>query len=112
MTTQKDGAPRGAVSIAHPHSTRPPMKWQRTLRALIERQSLHRFQAERDPDIRDHCLPSTVSELESRGIRIDRRLVTVPGFAGERAIVAEYCLDDVNRTRAREMLAGSASRGP
>lgn len=112
MTTNKDGAPRGAGSIVCPHCTRPPEKWRRTLRALIERPSLHRFQAERDPEIRDHCLPSTVSELEGRGLRIDRRLVTVPGFAGEVARVAEYRLDDANRARAREMLAGSAGREP
>ena len=112
MSPQKDGAPRGAASIARAHSTRPPAKWRRTLRALIERPSLHRFDAERAPDIRDHCLPSTIAELEGRGLRIDRRLVTVPGFAGEVARVAEYRLDDVNRSTAREMLAGSVSRDP
>jgi hypothetical protein len=112
MSPQKDGAPRGAASVARAQSTRPPLKWQRTLRALIERPALHRFQAERDPEIRDHCLPSTISDLEGRGLCIGRRLVAVPGFAGERAIVAEYQLDAENRARAREMLAGSASRGP
>ncbi len=108
MSTKKDGARRGAAKAIVEDSNRPPAKWRRTLRALIERPTLHRFDAERDPDIRDHCLPSTVAELESRGLCIARRLVEVAGHRGERARIAEYRLDDENRARARDLLARDA----
>ena len=84
-------------------------KWRRVLAALAERPSLHRFDAERDPAIRDHCLPSTVAELQQRGIRIDRELIELPGFGGGVARVAAYSLDDQNREVARRILAGGAS---
>lgn len=71
---------------------KPAPKWWRTLRALRTRPHLHRFEAERDPLIRDHVLPSTVSDLERKGLRIDRRIVKLRGYAGGDAMVAEYHL--------------------
>lgn len=81
-------------------------KWRRVLRALVERPSLHRFDAERDPAIADHVLPSTITDLQRKGLRIDRELVELPGYGGCVAHVARYSLDDENRARARQLLVG------
>lgn len=87
-------------------------KWVRVLQALVDRSSLNRFEAERDPAIRDHVLPSTVAELQiRRQIRVDRKLVELPGYAGERTLVAAYSLDMEQRERAMVILRDVASRG-
>lgn len=84
---------RNADTVSHGQSAgKPAPKWWRTLRALRTRPHLHRFQAERDPEVRDHTLPSTVADLERKGLRIDRRIVKLRGFAGSDALVAEYHL--------------------
>lgn len=92
-------------------NTRPPPKWQRVVRALLTRPRLNRFEAERDPAIRDHCLPSTVADLERKGLRVERRLVKVPGYMGSTATVAEYSLADSQRLIAERLLERSADRG-
>lgn len=84
-------------------------KWRRVLSALVERPSLHRFDAECDPEIRDHTLPSTIADLQSKGLRVDREIIELPGYGGGVAHVARYSLDDENRERARRVLAGGAS---
>ena len=83
------------------------LKWRRVLRALIERPSLHRFTAERDPEVRDHCLPTTVSELQKRGISIERKIIEVPGYQGGVAHIAEYWLVPADREAAVKLLAKS-----
>jgi len=86
-------------------------KYRRVLRALLERPAIHRFEAERDPRIADHVLPTTVDQLQRRfGITIERRLVKVPGHQGATALVAEYRLDDADRERVREILAATEMR--
>lgn len=80
-------------------------KWIRVLRALVERSSLHRFDAERDPTIRDHVLPSTIADLQRKGLRIDRELIELPGYDGGVVHVAQYYLGDENRQRARRLLS-------
>jgi hypothetical protein len=79
-------------------------KWRRVLAALVQRASLHRFDAERDPAIRDHTLPSTIADLQKKGLRIDRELVELPGYGGGVAHVARYSLDAENRQRAITLL--------
>lgn len=87
---------------------RPPPKWTRTLRALLTRPHLDRFEAERDPQIRDHTLPSTVADLQrghrGKRLRIERRIIKRPGFAGEHAMVAQYWLAEDQREIARQLL--------
>jgi hypothetical protein len=97
--------PPGAVNI------RPTPKWQRVVLTLLTRPRLNRFEAERDPTIRDHCLPSTIAELERKGLRIERCLAKVPGYLGSTAIVAEYSLTDPQRLIAERLLERSANRG-
>ena len=80
-------------------------KWIRVLRALVERPSLHRFDAERDPEIRDHVLPSTICDLQQKGLCVNRELIELPGYGDGIAHVAQYSLDSENRERARRLLA-------
>lgn len=81
-----------------------PPKWTRTLHALLQRPRLDRFEAERDPAIRDHTLPSTVADLQRKGLRVDRRIVKRPGFGGGIAMVAEYTLPADQHARALQLL--------
>lgn len=60
--------------------TRKQTKLRRVLAAFVAGRSLNRWEAARD--LRDWCLQSTVSELEGRGVRIDRAPETVPGAYG------------------------------
>lgn len=61
-------------------SARKQTKLRRVLAAFVAGRSLNRFDAARD--VRDWCLHSTVSELESKGVRIDRAPEVVPGHYG------------------------------
>jgi hypothetical protein len=86
------------------------VKWRRTLRELLirsgsidEHQWLHRFLAERTA--RDHCLPSTVSELEKdKGIVFERKEVVVPGYSGEPARLMAYRVAPESLSLARDLL--------
>lgn len=100
-----------AGAPSHENEPRPIAKWVRVLSALATRQHLTRFQAERDPAVADHCLPSTVAELQRRhGLRIDRRIIRVPGHGGAPAFIAEYHLDDEARAEALAVLAAARGR--
>lgn len=85
-------------------------KWRRTLRAILERGKsndpqrwLNRFVAERE--VRDHCLPSTVSEIErTKGISFERRDIEVVGYAGTPARLTAYRLAPESVERAHELL--------
>lgn len=81
---------------------RPTRKWQRVLRALLDGRTLNRFDAERT--VRDHCLHSTVAELEAKGVRIERRDESVSGYMGERTHVKRYWIAPESRGRAAELL--------
>lgn len=59
---------------------RPARKWERVLAAFLTGRSFNRFEAARE--LRDWCLPSTVAELQARGIQIARKDETVPGAFG------------------------------
>lgn len=62
---------------------------------------LHRFQAER---VGDHCLPTSVADLQSRhSIIFSRKRVRVPNRFGSETSVCEYWLDGESLKRAREI---------
>lgn len=65
------------------------------------RRPLTRFLAERE--CHDHCLPSTVAAIQARGIPVDRRTVTVPGYAGSTVRCAEYRIDAIHADRVRRV---------
>lgn len=75
------------------------------LRAFVDGRSLNRFDAYRE--LRDSCLNTTVSQLESRGVKILRRDETLAGHYGP-VTVCRYWLAPESRARALELL-GEAS---
>lgn len=97
----------GGHCKSHQHgSQRPPRKQTRILTALLRGERLHRRIAERQYG--DHALPSTVATLGSLGVRIERRIEEMPGYAGESAYMAVYWIDATNAenlARARELIA-------
>lgn len=78
------------------------LKYQRVLKRLLDG-PLHRFEAEKFP-VSDHCLPSTISELKKRGIRIKPKMIRLSGFGGEGAHVAQYHLAEESRRLALELI--------
>src|SRR5690348_9388201 len=80
-TADTGGSSKGpAKTSATALGEQPQRKWLRVLQGLLAG-SLNRWDATKDP-IRDWCLPSTVAELEKRGLKIDRRDEEVPGHYG------------------------------
>lgn len=80
-----------------------PSKIRRVLSALADGQSMNRFQAERQ--LRDHCLNSTISEIQRRlDIRIDRSVEVVSGFEGTPTRCCRYRLSEEMRFKARRIL--------
>lgn len=82
--------------------TKPPQKWKRVLAAMAEGRSFNRFEAERV--LNDHCLHSTVSTIQAKGVQIERRDEVVPGYQAIPTHVCRYWLAEENRERARRLL--------
>lgn len=61
-------------------ATARPRKWARVLQAFVDGRTLNRFEAAHD--LRDHIIPTTVSQLEQRGVTILRRNEVLPGAFG------------------------------
>src|SRR5690349_10999845 len=61
----------GLKNTSRTDPTKPKLKWKRVLAALYGGRSLNRFQAELH--LFDHCLHSTASFLQSKGLVILRR---------------------------------------
>lgn len=97
MSITQQQAAAGNISPIEP-------KIARVLRAFLTRPTLNRFQAERDPAIADHVLPSTVSELKRAGVRIASRLVKAHGYAGAPVWLAEYSLPLEAHAQAKRVL--------
>jgi len=86
-----------------------PTKIERVLRHLASGRSLNRFEAERE--LHDHCLHSTVSEIQGRGIPVFRHMEKVRGYQGCPARVARYRIaTKEDRDRARELLKWMAGK--
>lgn len=81
---------------------KPGTKLAAVLSALAEGQTLNRFEAERV--VHDHTLNSTISEIEKRGVRVERREETVRGFRGHPTRVARYWLAEDQRAAAKALL--------
>jgi len=90
------------------HTTsKRPLKWRRVLTALHAGRSFNRFEAERA--LADHCLHTTVSVLQGKGLTILRRDEVVPGYAGTPTHVNRYWLAPDSRERAAELLGLSVT---
>lgn len=89
-----------------PRITKTPIragtKLAAVLSALAEGQTLNRFEAERV--VHDHTLNSTISEIEKRGVRVDRKEETVRGYRGNPTRVSRYWLADDQREAAKRLL--------
>ena len=86
----------------HSKTIRPNTKLASVLAYLARGNSLNRFQAERT--CHDHCLHSTIAEIQKRGISVDRKDETVPGFGGKATHVCRYWLADEEKVKAAKLL--------
>jgi len=69
------------LTAAHRDKPRVETKADRVLDALMSGKSFNRFEAERE--LHDHCLHTTVAELQTRrDLTIEREYETVPGYEG------------------------------
>jgi len=114
MTTTKEKAGGALTSPASNKSTvqsklvskhsRSPRKIIRTLEGLTRR-SWNRFEAERL--LHDHCLHSTVSEIQrDYGITIARKFETVPGYMSLPTRCCRYWLAPDQKAKAVKILGG------
>lgn len=79
-----------------------PAKWQRVLSALLTAKSYNRFEAARE--LHDHCLHSTVSTIQSKGVCIHRTEERIPGYQGIPTRCCRYWLPRSEYERARALL--------
>lgn len=93
------------------YSNSIPKKWERVLAALVSGKSYNRFEAERH--LNDHCLHTTVSTIQNRGVTIHREFEEVPGYMGIPTRVCRYWLDHGNDNfkRATALLPASQQGG-
>lgn len=68
-----------------------PKKWERVLSALVSGKSFNRFEAARH--LNDHCLHTTVSNIQRMGVSIHREFEVVRGYMGIDTRVCRYWLD-------------------
>lgn len=80
----------------------PILKWKRVLTAFLSGQSYNRFEAEQL--LHDHCLHSTVSDLEEKGVRISREWETVAGYEELPTRVMRYWLAPDSQACALSLL--------
>lgn len=90
------------TQVHHITQVRRPRKWLRVLTALHAGKSFNRFQAERE--LADHCLNTTVSILQGKGLAILRRDEIVPGFQNIPTHVNRYWLAPESYAKARQLL--------
>jgi hypothetical protein len=93
---------QGANNNRRTHLTKPPQKWKRVLAAMTDGRSFNRFEAERV--LNDHCLHSTVSTIQAKGVQIERRDEVVLGYQGIPTHVCRYWLAPENTERALNLL--------
>lgn len=83
-------------------TTRPACKWKRVLAALVLGRNYNRFEAEKA--LNDHCLHSTISTLQNKGITVLREFETVPGFRGIPTQVRRYWIAPESLPAALDLL--------
>lgn len=67
-------------------------KRQKVLEAFLRGEKHTRFSAERK--LNDHCLPSTVSDLQRLlGVVISRKFITIRGYRGSPTICCLYWIE-------------------
>lgn len=85
---------------------RKDSKLFKVLQALSTGKSFNRFEAERE--LHDHCLHSTVSTIQSRGIQVYRERESVPCVGGTKTTdVMRYRLLPGEIPKALKLLGGT-----
>ncbi len=74
------------------------------LTALASGRTYNRFEAERE--LHDHCLHTTVANLQAKGVTIHRRIERVPGYMGIPTECCRYWLAPESLQKASELLNG------
>lgn len=75
-------------------------KISRVFAAFMREERHTRFTAERE--LHDHCLNSTVSDIQKRyGIRLRRRRIIIPGYKGNPTNCCQYWLEREEIVRYR-----------
>lgn len=98
----------GSTDITHDslNNNKKLGKLSRMLSVFASGQRLHRFTAEK---IADHCLPTTISDLQARySLSFSRDWLTVPNRFGSETRVRVYWLEGDNLERAQAIIDGSA----
>jgi len=85
-----------------------PTKWQRVLRGFLTGKSFNRFEAARQ--LHDHCLHSTVSTIQSKGVCIHRTEERIPGYQGIETRCCRYWLPRTEYERALALLDSTHPR--
>lgn len=100
------------ATAASPHKKpriRRNTKLGTILATLAAGGSLNRFQAE---DLGDHCLHSSVSDLEKRyGLPVARKTEQCQSRWGHKVTVSRYWLEPEARERARDLLGEGETHG-
>lgn len=91
----------GPMDQVHAQDSKKVGKLESMLKRFASGARLHRFQAEK---VGDHCLPTSVADLQSRhSIKFSRKRVKVPNRFGSETSVCECWLDGESLMRAREI---------
>jgi hypothetical protein len=101
-TGQGGNAGTANTSKIQSNTIKPPRKWQRVLAAFVRGESLNRFEAAKQ--YHDTCLHSTVSGIQDRGVKIERKDETVPGYMRIPTHVCRYWIAPDQRKAALNLL--------
>lgn len=86
-----------------------PVKWRRILAALLAGRSYNRWEAARE--LHDHCLHSTVSTIQGKGVPVARRTEKVAGYLGARTDCRRYWIEPRHYAHGRAVLDGATKAG-
>lgn len=87
---------------------KPGTKFATVVAYLASGRDLNRFEGERR--LGDHCLNSTIAEIEAHGVTVSRKWEQVLGFTGLSIRVRRYWLSEIERTKAAAMLGEAAEK--
>ncbi len=94
----------------HSKTIRPNTKLASVLAHLARGNSLNRFQAELV--CHDHCLNTTVCEIERHGIDVSRKDEVIPGYQGRPTHCKRYWLTDEAKAKAAQLLGWQTWQEP
>lgn len=103
MVKQKAAPPQNGHPLTNNKDSKPLGKLDSMLQYFSSGNRIHRFQAEK---LGDHCLHSTISDLQARhSIEFHREWVLVPNKFGSYTRVKLYWLEGKDLESARSIVA-------